>query len=179
MLLRCLKALLSVLSKPEPIRRSPFDPLKGLHPMDVAYCSAVLDIGEREDPMGSNSGAYVEGLRSEVKLPRLAGGEWCSVFCSVHLHRAGIDIRSRRARRLVTQMAKQGRAVQFADLEPGMCGLSLHKRSGGWHVRLWRCEEEDGQLAINCVGGNERHQVRGGKFAALSYCLSAKMMATT
>lgn len=172
MLLRYFKALMVALSHPPPIPR-----LKP-EPMAAAYASAEMDIGEREDPMGSNSGAYVEGLRIEAKLPRLARGEWCAVFGTVHARRFGIDIRSRGARKLVAQLAKLGRMVSLRDLKPGMCGLSLHTSRGGAHVRFWRCVEEEGELVIECVGGNERHAVRGGKFSALSYTLTAKTMAT-
>lgn len=172
MFFRYLRALFdSFTSTPSP-RTTPKDPLA------VAYASACLDVGEREDPMGSNSGAYVEGLRAEVKLSRLAGGEWCAVFCSVHVNRGGIAIKSRGAKRLVNKLAKHGRKVELMDLTPGMCGVSLHKRSGGWHVRLWRCELDDGELVIDCVGGNEKHQVGAGRHSARDYAMTAKTMAT-
>lgn len=174
MILRYLKALLAAFTAPPPrLPRARADQIAS------AYESAARDIGEREDPLGSNSGAYVEGLRKEVRLPRLAGGEWCAVFCSAHMRRVGIDIRSRGAKKLVTAMAKEGRTVTYGDLRPGLCGLSLHKRSGGWHVRLWRCDEGlDGGLVVSWVGGNERNQVKDGRLSALNYTLTAKLMAT-
>jgi hypothetical protein len=173
MILRYIKALLEI------ARHHAETPPKPLpDPMALAYASAVLDIGEREDPWGSNSGAYVEGLRVESRLPRLAGGEWCAVFCSVHMLRARLDIRSRSARKLVRKLAKQGRRVGLADLHPGLCGLSLHRRSGGWHVRLWRCEEVAGVPVICSVGGNERHQVMQHMGSVTAYVATAKMMAT-
>lgn len=171
-LLQYIRAFAAALSKPPRLPEPKPDP------MAAAYASAELDIGEREDPMGSNSGPYVEGLRDEAKLSQLGFGQWCAVFCTVHSRRFGIDIQSRGAKKLVKQLAKAGRAVSLRDLKPGMCGLSLHKRRGGWHVRFWRCIEEHGVLKIECVGGNERHAVRSGKFSAMDYTLTAKKMAT-
>lgn len=147
-------------------------------PMAAAFDSAMADEGMGEDPLGSNSGEYVEGLREEVNLPRLAGGEWCAVFCSVHLQRVGINLKSRGARKLVTAMERKGRKVTYKDLKPGLCGLSLHKRSGGWHVRMWRCDEDKNGLFITCVGGNERHRVAVSRYSAKAYAATAKTMAT-
>ena len=173
MIIRYFKAALAALNPDVTPRGFVF-----ANPMSAAFDSAMRDVGEREVPMGSNSGPYVDALRAEVNLPRLAGGEWCAVFCSVHMQRVGVMLKSRGARKLVGKLTRKGRQINYSNLCSGMAGLSLHTRAGGAHVRMWQCVEEGGELVINCVGGNEKHQVRAGKFAAKAYCAMAREMST-
>jgi hypothetical protein len=134
--------------------------------MRLAFESALLDVGEMEVPLGSNGGPYVEGMRIEVDLPQLGDGEWCSLLWSVHLHRAGVPVKSRAARGIVNDLGRYGRFVRDyrAELVDGFHGLSLHRRGkSSHHVRGFKVyAAPDGVLLVKYVGGNERHRVKSG-----------------
>lgn len=128
----------------------------------AAFKSAKADVGEHEVPMGSNNGPYVEGLRDEVDLPRLAGGEWCAVFQSVHLYRSGIQAKSRGATGVCRAMINlpKGREVDIADIDAGFYGVAVRKRGRTTHhVQIFRAFMVNGALMIEHVGGNEHHSV--------------------
>lgn len=128
-----------------------------------AFESALKDVGRGEDPPGSNEGPYVNALRDEVGLPRRGGGEWCAVFASVHLVRAGIMAKSRGAGalgRLLTTNTPGGVELSPSDLGPGLHGVVVRRREGGNHVQLFRVYREWNDLKVQHVGGNERHKVR-------------------
>lgn len=140
-------------------------------PMRLAFDSALADVGEREDPLGSNMGPYVEGLRKESGLNKLGEGQWCAVFQSVHLNRAGVDIKHRRALGIVSLLEDLGSRVPFNSLRPGFCGLSLHRRGRtGHHVRIFIVYTGFGGARwVQYVGGNEKHRVVSRRLSLEEY----------
>lgn len=133
------------------------------HPLRAVFDSAYEDLGKGEKPLGSNSGPYLEHLRTITDLPRKGGGEWCAVFISAHCQLNGIDIGSRGAPGIVREMAKlaNGKEVDIDDIGAGFVGLALRKRGRiSHHVQIFRCFMSDNGLRIHHVGGNEGNRVR-------------------
>ncbi len=129
-----------------------------------AFESAIDDVGRAEDPLGSNSGLYIESLRKEAGLRRLGGGEWCSVLLSVHCMRAGIDAKSRTALGLMraVEALPGGEYVAIGDIRPGFYGLALKRRGRHkHHVQIFHCcIGSAGSTLIQHLGGNEDHRVQ-------------------
>ncbi len=160
-------------------RHSP-EPEGPSSPIVRAFESALKDVGKGEDPLGSNGGPYVDALREEAGLPQLGNGEWCAVFGTVHLHRAGIMATSRAALGLGRSLEglERGRRVDVSELGPGFHGLCVRARKGGRHVQLFRCYTEWGNLKIQHVGGNERHKVRSAHWDPEDFLKGVEMIVT-
>jgi len=149
--------------------------------MRSAYDSAVADIGKGESPRGSNGGPYVENLRHETGLSRKGGGEWCAVFLSAHLQRAGIDVGSRGAPGLVRLMKALpgGREVSIDAITPGFVGLALRRRGlTSHHVQIFTMRKSTGGNIICHVGGNEKHEVRSTIWSPAKFFKGVKKVVT-
>lgn len=149
--------------------------------IEQAFWIAKKDVGEREKPMGSNSGPYVESLRVEARLPRLAGGEWCGVFQTVHCNEAGIHVSSRGAPGIVRGIIAlpRGREVDVEDIGDGFFGMALRKRGRNkHHVQIFRAFLVEGVLMIEHVGGNEKHAVRSETVKAKKFFKGLIQVAT-
>lgn len=150
--------------------------------IEVAFWTAKADVGQREKPMGSNSGPYVEGLRIKAELPQLGHGEWCGVSQTVWCNEAGIPVSSRGAPGIVRGIIAlpRGREVDIEDIGPGFFGMALRKRPGRnkHHVQIFRTYEKNGVLRVEHVGGNERHAVRSEDVKALKFFRGVIQVAT-
>lgn len=152
--------------------------------MEQAFRNAKYDEGYREQPMGSNGGPYVEGLRIKAKLPRLSPKKlaaWCGVAQTVWCNAAGIPVSSRGAPGIVRGIIAlpRGREVDIEDIGDGFFGMALRKRGRGkHHVQIFRAFMVDGVLMIEHVGGNEKHAVRSETVKAKKFFRGVVQVAT-
>lgn len=147
--------------------------------LDDIFESVRRDVGQKEVPLGSNMGPYVEGLRAETGLVRRGGGEWCALLQSAHFLRYGIDIRHRGAGGVVRELAKIGRWVEDSEITEGFVGLSQHPRgTRNNHVRIFRVYAKNGKLYAHWIGGNEKHRVKEGHNLLKTYLKDTKKVST-
>ena len=150
-------------------------------PLMAAFNSAMVDVGQREAPMGSNGGAYVESLRAETGLTRKGGGEWCAVFVSAHLQRAGLPVGSRGAPGVVRALERLpgGRRVDPDEIEPGRAYVALRRRGlRTHHVQLFIAIETLGGLMVRHAGGNERNRVQTKLWSRAKFFRGVKKVVT-
>ncbi len=152
------------------------DPYKAFplqHSMQLMFLSALADEGIVEVPLGSNTGPKLEGWRLEIDLPQRGGGEWCSLFLSVHCMRNGIGAKSRTARGLMRAVLALpgGRAVDPSEIRPGLVGLALKRRdTHSHHIQAFHVYRDIGSdLKVQHVGGNERHRVMSDHWYAADF----------
>ncbi len=136
------------------------------------------DVGQREAPLGSNMGPYVEDMRDETGLTKRGNGQWCALLQSAHFFRYGIDIRHRGASGVVRELARVGRWVKKGSLRNGFVGLSQHPRGSGNHVRIFRVYAKGDKLWAHWIGGNEKHRVKEGRKLLTTYIRDVKKIAT-
>jgi len=136
--------------------------IRSTDPLMTAFNSAMGDVGQGEVPRGSNGGPYCESLRLATGLQRKAGGQWCAVFISAHLQRAGLPVGSRGAPGIVraVEQLPGGRRVTADELVVGKVYVALRKRGlRSHHVQMFLVIGTLGGVMLRHVGGNEKHRV--------------------
>lgn len=119
---------------------------------------AVAELGQREEPLGSNRGRRVDlytGMQG--KPPELSGPAWCAYFCS-WVYRASDPPSPFGRMGSVLGIYRWGEAHRRLVEEPQAGDLALVRRAGGrGHVGLVVSVLDDGRLCT--VEGNSGNQV--------------------